>query len=185
MKTNEKVLKAFDSVKDVGTERSFSELGWLQIVSVAPPKIVVRLTLPDFAQAQRGRIANAIRESINDLQDIEKDQITSRNYEKDLHGKIKEQEKLLNVYDRKKSKIIRSLRSLVIFLIFYLWLKIIKKITRFASLTRSVHKPTLIFGVRPNRTVRPKWPNSSAELFGRTVLKSPRPCNIHFKYFLL
>ena len=43
----------------------------------------------------------------NDLKDIEKDQITSRNYEKDLHGKIKEQEKLLNVHDRKKSKIIR------------------------------------------------------------------------------
>ena len=51
MKTNEKVLQAFESVKDVGTERSISELGWLKIVSVAPPKIVVRLTLPDYAQA--------------------------------------------------------------------------------------------------------------------------------------
>ena len=75
METNEKVLKAFDSVKDVGTERSISELGWLKIVSVTPPKIVVRLTLPDFAQAQRGRIANDIRNSINSLPGIEEVQI--------------------------------------------------------------------------------------------------------------
>ena len=75
MKTNEKVLKAFDSVKDVGTERSISELGWLKIVSITPPKIVVRLTLPDFAQSQRGRIANEIRESIKFLKDIEEVQI--------------------------------------------------------------------------------------------------------------
>ncbi len=75
METNEKVLKAFDSIKDVGTERSITQLGWLKIVSVTPPKIVVRLTLPDFAQAQRGRIANDIRESIKSLQDIEEVQI--------------------------------------------------------------------------------------------------------------
>tara|TARA_B100000965_G_scaffold321983_1_gene283389 strand:- start:422 stop:1501 length:1080 start_codon:yes stop_codon:yes gene_type:complete len=75
MKTNEKVLKAFDSVKDVGTERSITELGWLKIVSVTPPKIVVRLTLPDFAHSQRGRIASDIRESIKSLDDIEEVQI--------------------------------------------------------------------------------------------------------------
>jgi len=75
MTTNEKVLKAFDSVKDAGSERSISELGWLKIISVTPPKIVVRLTLPDFAQAQRGRIANDIRECIKSLKDIEEVQI--------------------------------------------------------------------------------------------------------------
>jgi len=75
MEINEKVLKAFDSVKDVGTERSISQLGWLKIISVAPPKIVVRLTLPDFAQAQRARIANDIRESIKSLKGIEEVQI--------------------------------------------------------------------------------------------------------------
>ena len=75
METNEKFLKAFNSVKDIGTERSISELGWLKIVSVSPPKIVVRLTLPDFAQAQRGRIANDIRESIKILEEIEEVQI--------------------------------------------------------------------------------------------------------------
>ena len=69
MKTNERVLKAFNSVKDVGSERSIVELGWLEVVSVKPPKVVVRLTLPDFAQAQRGRIANEIRESIKSLED--------------------------------------------------------------------------------------------------------------------
>ena len=64
MKTNEKVLKAFNSVRDVGSERSILELGWLEIVAVKPPKIVVRLTLPNFAIAHRSQIASEIKESI-------------------------------------------------------------------------------------------------------------------------
>ena len=64
MKTNEKVLKALNSIKDVGSERSIVELGWLEVVSVKPPKIVVRLTLPNFAIAQRGQIASDIKQSI-------------------------------------------------------------------------------------------------------------------------
>ena len=61
MEINEKVLKALNSIKDIGSERSIVELGWLEIISVKPPKIVVRLTLPDFAIAQRSQIANDIR----------------------------------------------------------------------------------------------------------------------------
>jgi ATP-binding protein involved in chromosome partitioning len=75
MQTNDKVLKAFHSVKDVGSERSIVELGWLEIVSVKPPKIVVRLNLPNFAIAQRGQMAVDIRESIKSLEDIEEVQI--------------------------------------------------------------------------------------------------------------
>ena len=75
MKTNEKVLKAFNSVKDVGSKRSIVELEWLEIVSVKPPKIVVRLTLPNFAIAQRSQMAIDIRESIKSLEDIEEVQI--------------------------------------------------------------------------------------------------------------
>ena len=75
MKTNEKVLKAFNSVKDVGSERSILELGWLEIVSLKPPRIVVRLTLPNFAISQRSQIANDIRESIKSLEDLEEVQI--------------------------------------------------------------------------------------------------------------
>tara|TARA_Y100001968_G_scaffold13500_1_gene11010 strand:- start:3732 stop:4808 length:1077 start_codon:yes stop_codon:yes gene_type:complete len=75
MTSIEQVLKAFDSVKDVGSEKSVEELGWLKIVSVKPPKVVVRLTLPDFALAQRERIAKEIRESIKPLDGIEEVQI--------------------------------------------------------------------------------------------------------------
>ena len=75
MQTNDKVLKAFHSVKDVGSERSIVELGWLEIVSVKPPKIVVRLNLPNFAIAQRGQMADDIRASIKSLEDIEEVQI--------------------------------------------------------------------------------------------------------------
>ena len=75
MKTNEKVLQAFNSVKDVGSKRSIVELEWLEIVSVKPPKIVVRLTLPNFAISQRSQMAIDIRESIKSLEDIEEVQI--------------------------------------------------------------------------------------------------------------
>ena len=75
MEIQEKVLKAFDSVKDIGSGRSLCELGWLKIISITPPKIVVRLTLPDFAQSQRGKIANDIRESIKFLKNINEVQI--------------------------------------------------------------------------------------------------------------
>ena len=75
MKTNEKVLKAFNSIKDVGSERSIVELGWLEVVSVKPPKVVVRLTLPNFAIEKRRKMANDIRESINLLDDIDEVQI--------------------------------------------------------------------------------------------------------------
>ena len=75
MRTNEEILKALDSVKDIGSKRSISDLGWLKIVSVKSPKIVVRLSLPDFAQSQRERIANEIRDSIKPLEDLEEVQI--------------------------------------------------------------------------------------------------------------
>ena len=75
MTTNEQILKAFDAVKDVGSDKSITELGWLKIVSVKPPKIVVRLILPDFAQSQRPRIANEIRDCIKTFKEIEEVQI--------------------------------------------------------------------------------------------------------------
>tara|TARA_B100000700_G_scaffold301748_1_gene371311 strand:+ start:845 stop:1921 length:1077 start_codon:yes stop_codon:yes gene_type:complete len=75
MTTNEQVLKAFDAVKDVGSDKSITELGWLEIVSVKPPKIVVRLTLPDFAQSQRTRIASEIRDCIKTFKEIQEVQI--------------------------------------------------------------------------------------------------------------
>ena len=75
METNEKVLKAFNSVKDDGSGRSIVELGWLEIVSVKPPKIVVKLSLPNFAISQRSQIANDIRASITSLEDLEEVQI--------------------------------------------------------------------------------------------------------------
>ena len=75
MTTIEQILKTFDSIQDVGSERPISELGWLKVVSLKPPKIVVRLTLPDFAYSQRERIANELRESIKQLDEIEEVQI--------------------------------------------------------------------------------------------------------------
>ncbi len=64
MATNEQVLKALDCVKDVGSGSSLRELGWLELMSLKSPKIVVRLTIPDFAQTQRELFANEIREVV-------------------------------------------------------------------------------------------------------------------------
>lgn len=75
MTTNEQVLKAFDCVKDVGSGSSISELGWLKLISVKSPKIVVRLTIPDFAQSQRESIANEIREAVKIIEGIDEVQI--------------------------------------------------------------------------------------------------------------
>ena len=75
MTTNEQVLKALDCVKDVGSGSSISELGWLKLISVKQPKIVVRLTIPDFAQSQRETFAKEIREVVRKIEGIVEVQI--------------------------------------------------------------------------------------------------------------
>ena len=68
-------VTCWSNATKVAGMRSIVELGWLEIVSVKPPKIVVRLTLPNSAIAQRGQMAEGIRESIKSLEDIEEVQI--------------------------------------------------------------------------------------------------------------
>tara|TARA_Y100001968_G_scaffold332214_1_gene389521 strand:+ start:1118 stop:2203 length:1086 start_codon:yes stop_codon:yes gene_type:complete len=75
MTSNEKVIQALGFIKDVASGRSVIELGWLSLVRVQPPRVIVRLGLPDYAQTQRERIAEETRQKIStefpDISDIQ------------------------------------------------------------------------------------------------------------------
>ncbi len=75
MTTVEQAKILLSGIKDSGSGRSVIDLGWLDQIRLALPKAVVRLTLPDFAQSQRDRLAEEIRELLNGCDDITEVQI--------------------------------------------------------------------------------------------------------------
>ena len=75
MATADQARIALDEVKDSGSGRSAVELGWIDQIRVIPPKAVVRLTLPGFAQSQRERLAKETRNQLMDLEGINDVQI--------------------------------------------------------------------------------------------------------------
>ena len=79
MTNTEEVLKALDSIKDLASGKSVVELGWLGQVRINPPRAIVRLSLPDFAQKQKQSIASAIRDILQGFVDIEDVQIELAN----------------------------------------------------------------------------------------------------------
>ena len=75
MVTEEQARSCLEQVKDAGSGRSAVELGWIDQVRVAPPRVVFRLSLPGFAQSQRERIAAEARELLSSLDGIDDIQI--------------------------------------------------------------------------------------------------------------
>ena len=65
MVTAEQARSCLEQVKDAGSGRSALELGWIDQVRVAPPRVVFRLSLPGFAQSQRERIAAEAKELLS------------------------------------------------------------------------------------------------------------------------
>ena len=70
MTSAEQARRVLDQLKDSGSGRSLVDLGWLNQVRVEPPRAVVRLNLPDFAQSQRDQIASETRRLLEDFEDI-------------------------------------------------------------------------------------------------------------------
>ncbi|KGG13604.1 MULTISPECIES: Mrp/NBP35 family ATP-binding protein [Prochlorococcus] len=68
-------ITALSSIKDSGSGKSLIELGWLNQIRVAPPRVTLRLTLPNFAQSQRERIAKETKAVLERLEDIHEVQI--------------------------------------------------------------------------------------------------------------
>ncbi len=75
MITVEEATIALDRIKDSGSGRSVVELGWLDQVRVDPPKALVRMNLPNFANSQRDRIVQETRQFLKELDGIDEVQI--------------------------------------------------------------------------------------------------------------
>ncbi len=75
MVTAEQATELLKGVKDGGSDRSVVDLGWLDRVRIDPPRAVIRLNLPGFAQSQRDRIVSEARERLLTLENIQDVQI--------------------------------------------------------------------------------------------------------------
>ncbi len=71
----EEATKALSRILDSGSGKSVIDLGWIDQIRVSPPKAVVRLNLPSFANSQRDRIATEIKDFLRALSDISDVQI--------------------------------------------------------------------------------------------------------------
>lgn len=70
-----RALAALEPLKDAGTGRSLLDLQWIQQVRVQNNRVVFRLALPGYANAQRDRIAADARGALLELGEIEDVQI--------------------------------------------------------------------------------------------------------------
>ena len=75
MTTAEQATQALSDLRDAGSDRSLLDLGWLDQVRVTPPRAVIRLNLPGFAQNQRDQIVSGARQRLLQLEDIDDVQI--------------------------------------------------------------------------------------------------------------
>ncbi len=71
----EQAEKALYTVKDSGSGKSVLELGWLDLIRIDPPKAIVRLNLPNFANSQRDQLGKQITEILTRLDGIKEVQI--------------------------------------------------------------------------------------------------------------
>ena len=66
---------ALQKVLDAGSKKNVIELAWIKNVRVSIPRVIVTLSLPSFANSQRDRIVQEVRNSLLDFEDIEDVQI--------------------------------------------------------------------------------------------------------------
>ena len=75
MTSIDQALSALSTVSDSGSGKSLISLGWMGEIRINPPRAIVRLTLPDFAQSQRDRVVNEIKTVLAEFDDINDVQI--------------------------------------------------------------------------------------------------------------
>lgn len=75
MSTAQEAQQILAQVKDAGSGKSLLEIGWLDQIRLKPPKALVRLSLPDFAQNQRQRIVDEIKKHLLQLDNVSEVQI--------------------------------------------------------------------------------------------------------------
>ena len=75
----DEVISALNSIKDQVSGRSVVDLEWVGQIRVNPPRVIIRLSLPDAAIKQRERIGQQIRNSLQEFSDIDNVQIELAN----------------------------------------------------------------------------------------------------------
>jgi len=75
MTTIEDANFALQKVLDAGSQKNVIELAWIKNIRVNIPRVIVTLSLPSFANSQRDRIVQEVRELLLDFEDIDDVQI--------------------------------------------------------------------------------------------------------------
>jgi len=75
MTTVEDANYALSKILDSGSKKNVIELAWIKNVRVISPRIIITLALPSFANSQRDRIVQDVRNALLKFEDIEDVQI--------------------------------------------------------------------------------------------------------------
>ena len=75
MTTVEDANKVLSKILDSGSKKNLIELAWIKNVRVILPRIIITLSLPSFANSQRERIVNEVRNKLLKFEDINDVQI--------------------------------------------------------------------------------------------------------------
>ena len=96
MTTIEDANFALQKVLDAGSKKNVIELAWIKNVRVIIPRVIVTLSLPSFANSQRDRIVQEVREVLLDFEDIDDVQIEIDNNpsKKETHNNASELQKI-------------------------------------------------------------------------------------------
>ena len=75
MTTVEDANYAISKILDAGSKKNLIELAWIKNVRVVIPRIIITLALPSYANSQRERIVQEVRENLLNFVDIDDVQI--------------------------------------------------------------------------------------------------------------
>tara|TARA_Y100001968_G_C19393056_1_gene736692 strand:- start:550 stop:1617 length:1068 start_codon:yes stop_codon:yes gene_type:complete len=70
MTTVEDANNALSKILDSGSKRNLIELAWIKNVRVKLPRVIITLSLPSFANSQRERIVQEVRNKLLEFEDI-------------------------------------------------------------------------------------------------------------------
>ena len=79
MTTVEEACNALSKIIDNGSQKNLIDLGWIKNVRISSPRSIVTLALPSYANSQRDRIVEEIRNTLLNFSDIDDIQIELEN----------------------------------------------------------------------------------------------------------
>ena len=79
MTTVEDANLALSKILDAGSKKNLIELSWIKNVRIISPRVIITLSLPSFANSQRERIVQEVRQKLLKFEDINDVQIELEN----------------------------------------------------------------------------------------------------------